>query len=95
MSYCVSWSFGRKAMQSDHVTMGANGRMIIPAGIHNRIGMLQGGSFVIHVENGEVRLEPIAHAIARVQSLVREYVPSDVSLAGELSGDRRSEAERE
>jgi antitoxin PrlF len=77
-------------MQSDHVTMGSNGRMIIPAGIRNRIGMPQGGSFVVHVENGEVRLEPIAHAIARVQSLVREYVPSDVSLASELSGDRRS-----
>jgi len=82
-------------MQSDHVTMGANGRMIIPAAIRNRIGMPQGGSFVIHVENGEVRLEPIAHAIARVQALVRDYVPRDVSLAGELSDDRRHEAERE
>jgi antitoxin PrlF len=82
-------------MQPDHVTMAANGRMIIPAGVRNRIGMPQGGSFVAHVENGEVRLEQIAHAIARVQSLIREYVPGDESLAGELSGDRQSEAERE
>lgn len=82
-------------MQPDHVAMSANGRIIIPANIRSQIGMRQGGSFVVHVENGEVRLEPIAHAIARVQSLLDEYIPSDVSLADELSADRRAESERE
>jgi AbrB family looped-hinge helix DNA binding protein len=82
-------------MKADHVTMAANGRIVIPASIRNQIGMPKGGRFVVHVENGEVRLEPIAHAIARVQALVRQYVPSDVSLVDELIAERRAEAERE
>lgn len=45
--------------------------------------------------NGEVRLEPIAHAIARVQALLDDYVPSTLSLADELSAERRAAAERE
>ncbi len=82
-------------MRTDHVTMGSNGRIVIPANIRNQLGMPQGGSFVAHVENGEVRLEPIAHAIARVQALLDDYVPGDVSLADELSAERRAAAERE
>jgi AbrB family looped-hinge helix DNA binding protein len=82
-------------MKTDHVTMGSNGRIVIPASIRNQLGMPQGGSFVAHVENGEVRLEPIAHAIARVQALLDDYVPRDVSLADELSAERRAAAERE
>lgn len=82
-------------MRTDHVTMGSNGRIVIPASIRNQIGMPQGGSFVAHVENGEVRLEPIAHAIARVQALLDEHVPNDVSLARELSSERRAAAEKE
>jgi AbrB family looped-hinge helix DNA binding protein len=75
--------------------MAANGRIVIPANIRNQIGMQQGGSFIAHVENGEVRLEPIAHAIARVQALLDDYVPSGISLADELLAERRTAAERE
>jgi len=82
-------------MQADHVMMGSNGRLVIPAKIRQQIGMQSGGSFVIHVENGEVRLEPIAHAIARVQALVRHYVPQGTSLVDELLADRRMAAESE
>jgi antitoxin PrlF len=82
-------------MRTDHVTMASNGRIVIPANIRNQLGMSQGGSFVAHVENGEVRLEPIAHAIARVQVLLDDYVPSGVSLADELSAERRAAAEWE
>ncbi len=82
-------------MKSHCITMGPNGRIIIPANIRSQLGMPKGGSFVAHVENGEVRLEPIAHAIARVQAMVREYVPADVSLADELIAERRSEAAQE
>ncbi len=82
-------------MKADCITMGANGRLIIPANIRSQLGMPKGGSFVAHVENGEVRLEPIANAIARVQAMVREYVQVDVSLADELIAERRSDAARE
>ena len=82
-------------MKTEHATMGANGRIVIPANIRNQIGMPRGGSFIVHVENGQVRLEPISHAIARVQSLLDDYVPAGTSLADELSAERRDGAERE
>jgi AbrB family looped-hinge helix DNA binding protein len=75
--------------------MAENGRIVIPSNVRQQIGMPKGGSFVVHVENGEVRLEPIAHAIARVQALVGQYIPDGMSLVDELSADRRAEAERE
>jgi hypothetical protein len=75
--------------------MASNGRMILPANIRHQIAMPHGGSFIAHVENGEVRLEPIAHAIARVQSMLDQYIPGDVSLVAELSAERRDAAEQE
>jgi len=82
-------------MQPDHVMMSSNGRLVIPAKVRQQLGMPNGGSFVMRVENGEVRLEPIAQAIARVQALVRRYVPEGVSLVDELSAERRIAAESE
>jgi len=82
-------------MQADHITMAPNGRMVIPAVVRDKLGMKSGGTFVVHVENGEIRLEPIDHAIARVQALVAQYVSVGRSLEAELSAERRTEAERE
>ena len=48
--------------------------------------------FVLHVEDGAIRLEPLAAAIERVQAEVRRHVPEDVDLAAELSEARRREA---
>jgi len=75
--------------------MANNGRLVIPAAIRDQIGMPRGGSFVVHVEGRQVRLEPIEQAIARVQALVRQYVPEGVSLADELLAERRAEADGE
>ena len=57
-----------------------------------RLGMERGGVFVLHVEDGAIRLEPLAAAIERVQAEVRRHVPEDVDLAAELSEARRREA---
>ena len=82
-------------MSENHVIMSANGRIVIPASIRRAIGMPHGGSFVVHLRDGEVHLEPTTLAIARVQSLVRQYVPEAVSLSDELIAERRAAAERE
>jgi AbrB family looped-hinge helix DNA binding protein len=82
-------------MDFDHVSMATNGRLVIPARVRDQLGMAQGGSFAVHVENGSVRLEPMAQAIAEVQALVRAYVPDGISLSAELIADRRAAAARE
>jgi bifunctional DNA-binding transcriptional regulator/antitoxin component of YhaV-PrlF toxin-antitoxin module len=76
-----------------HVTMAANGRLVIPAPLRNALKLERGGALVASVENGAIKLEPLAAVIRRVQSNVRRYVPAGEDLAGELSEDRRREAD--
>jgi len=80
---------------SQRVAMASNGRLVIPANVRSELEMQDGGNFIVHVQNGEIRLEPIRAAIARAQAIVRRYVPETASLVGELTEDRRRAAEIE
>lgn len=80
---------------SQRVAMASNGRLVIPANVRSELGMLDGGNFIVHVHNGQIRLEPIRAAVARAQAIVRRYVPETASLVGELTEDRRRAAEIE
>jgi bifunctional DNA-binding transcriptional regulator/antitoxin component of YhaV-PrlF toxin-antitoxin module len=82
-------------MKQAHVTMAGNGRLVIPAPIRAALKMEKGGAFLATLEDGTIRLEPLADVIRRVQANVRRYVPEGSDLAAELSEDRRREAEGE
>jgi len=83
-------------MTEFHVTMAANGRIVVPSQIRSDLGMEKGGGFVMTVdESGTIHLEPLRNVITRVQDEVRRYISDDVDLADELSADRRREAARE
>ncbi len=75
--------------------MASNGRLVIPANVRSELGMQNGGNFIVHVQDGQIRLEPIHAAVARAQAIVRRYVPETASLVGELTEDRRRTAENE
>jgi antitoxin PrlF len=77
------------------IATASNGRLVIPANVRSELGMQSGGNFIVHGEDGQIRLEPIQAAIAHAQAIVRRYVPEGVSLMDELSEDRRREAEGE
>jgi AbrB family looped-hinge helix DNA binding protein len=80
---------------SQYVAMASNGRLVIPANVRSELGMQNGGNFIVHVQDGQIRLEPIHAAVARAQAIVRRYVPETASLVGELTEDRRRTAENE
>jgi bifunctional DNA-binding transcriptional regulator/antitoxin component of YhaV-PrlF toxin-antitoxin module len=82
-------------MESAHVTMAANGRLVIPSRLRAALKMERGGAFLASLENGAIKLEPLDNVIRRVQANVRRYVPEGSDLAAELSEDRRREAELE
>jgi bifunctional DNA-binding transcriptional regulator/antitoxin component of YhaV-PrlF toxin-antitoxin module len=82
-------------MESAHVTMGANGGLVIPARLRAALKMQRGGAFVATLENVIIKLEPLDEVIRRVQANVPRYVPEGSDLAGELREDRRREAEVE
>ncbi len=75
--------------------MASNGRLVIPGAMRAEIGMPDGGKFVARIEKGAVILEPVDAALERVRRLVRAYVPSGVSLSGELIAERRAAAQGE
>jgi AbrB family looped-hinge helix DNA binding protein len=80
---------------SQRVAMAPNGRLVIPANVRSELGMQDGGNFIVHVQNGQIRLEPIRAAVARAQAIVRRYVPETASLVADLTEERRREAEIE
>jgi len=92
---CEMCHEGAISMKAVHVTMGPNGRLVIPARLRAALQMERGGAFVASIENGTIKLEPLDKVIRRVQANVRRYVPEDSDLAAELSEDRRREAELE
>ncbi|MBF0392875.1 MAG: AbrB/MazE/SpoVT family DNA-binding domain-containing protein [Alphaproteobacteria bacterium] len=80
-------------MNERHVTMAANGRIVVPSQIRSNLGMEKGGGFVMTVDqSGTIHLEPLRNVIARVQDEVRGYIPDDVDLVEDLSAQRRKEA---
>jgi antitoxin PrlF len=82
-------------MKQTHVTMAANGRLVVPASLRSALRMERGGALVATLEDGAIKLEPLETVIRRVQANVRRFVPEGQDLVGELSEDRRREAELE
>jgi len=69
-----------------------NGRVVIPAGLRDALGLDDNPVLIARLEDGELRLTPPAVALRKAQALARTLVPEGVSLADELVAERRSEA---
>jgi AbrB family looped-hinge helix DNA binding protein len=75
--------------------MSEKGRVVIPIEIRKALGMEAGGTLDLRVEDGELRVSTLRSRIRRAQERVRRYVPAGVSLAEELSAERREAAKHE
>ena len=80
---------------TQHVAMASNGRLVIPANVRSELGMQDGGKFIVHVEDGQIRLEPIPGCCRPRPGHCAPLCPRGVSLVDELSEERRLEVERE
>jgi len=76
------------------VTLGAHGRIVIPAGTRRRLGIRPGDTLNLSEENGGLRLETRAAAAARARGSLKHHA-TDVSVVDELIAERREEARRE
>ena len=75
--------------------IGPGGRVVIPAEYRKAMGVEPGDEVVIVLEDEEIRIVSLRHAVARAQALVRRYIPCGPSLVEELISDRREETKRE
>ena len=75
--------------------LGKSGRVVIPAQFRKALGVSEGDTLMMTLDDGVIRILTPRKAIQRIQELVRRYVPEGVSLADELIEERRAEAARE
>ena len=75
-----------------HLTVAANGRVVIPADFRSRLGLVGGGQVIARMVDNSVVLEPVSAAIRRAQVAVSRYVPQGTALSEELIADRRKAA---
>ena len=77
------------------MVIGSGGRINLPAAHRRALGFEEGEEVILAVEGDSLRIRSRRAAIRRAREIVGRYVPDDVSLVGELSADRRAEAELE
>ncbi len=82
-------------MNTIMVSLGQNGRLVIPAPFRRALGIEAGDELVLSLDEGQLRISTREQAIARAQAGVRQRVRGDVSLVDELIKERRVEARTE
>ena len=75
--------------------MGAKGRVVIPAAMRQALGMTDGEMLILRVVDGELRIATRESRLRRVREWARQNIPPGVSLADELSAERREAAKHE
>lgn len=82
-------------VEAQRVKIVDGGKLVIPASMRRQLGISTGDTVLVDVDNGELRVRSVTRAIERARAILRKHIPDGVSLADELTADRRREAERE
>ena len=80
--------------RSIEVTVGPQGRLVVPAALRRRLGIETGDVLIASAQQDRLVLEPRDAILSRVRQRLA-VVPADVSMVDELIAERREEAKRE
>ena len=84
-----------KASVRAKTRLSANGRIVIPAAIREKLGIHPGDPVLMEVEDGVLRIESYPTMIARVQRELAHLRRPGVLASDELIQERREESRRE
>jgi AbrB family looped-hinge helix DNA binding protein len=79
-------------MQELSISLGQNGRVVIPASIRKSLGLKTGQRLRLHLDDQKIVLEKTDDALKELQ---KRFSTIKQSLSEELIQDRRKEAEKE
>jgi AbrB family looped-hinge helix DNA binding protein len=77
------------------VQVGEKGRIVIPVEIREAMGINVGDTIELRLEDYELRVSTRRAQLRRAQQWARKVIPPGVSLADELSAERREAAKNE
>jgi AbrB family looped-hinge helix DNA binding protein len=72
-----------------------NGRIVIPAEIRKRMGLMAGDTVVMTLEDGVLRIESQRLKVRQIQEDFKKFAKPDSRASEELVANRREEAGRE
>ena len=72
-----------------------NGRVVIPAGFREALGIEAGDEVLARLEDDELRITTLGRRIERARKLLRKYVAPGRRLSEELIAERRRAAKHE
>lgn len=81
-------------MQEHRAKISENGRLVIPVGYRKALDLKAGDEVILRLEENELHISNMRHALKRAQKLVKKYVSANVNLTESLMNDRRKEAKQ-
>ena len=82
-------------MKETRALLDKAGRIVIPASYRKALSIGPGEEVILQLQDGEIRLFTIEHAIARTQAMVKKYNKDNLVLSQELIKIRRQEGQNE
>lgn len=79
-------------MQTHTVKLSREGRVLIPVDVRADLGLAEGMTLSLRVQDGEIRLFDRAHALRRAQEIAARYKKPGEDVAEELIRERRQYA---
>ncbi len=79
-------------MLSTKVKLTQGGRIIVPMNMRKALAIEIGDELLMQVENQELKIFNVHHAVTEAQKLMAKYNPLKLSLSDQIIEDRRNEA---
>ena len=79
-------------MHIEHVRLGDDGRIVIPAAARRDLGLVPGQTLVVESDGDSLLVRTADAALRETQGYFRQFLTPCVSVVDELIADRRAEA---